>query len=190
MKETQVTNRTPLLILAGALLLALLAGGLAMAGRALAQSDTPQPQEPIEVTHDTVERISAEGTFIISAETEGGWGFPFEVALRKLAAEGAIAVSTVDSIMDDLSGMTDAVDYQSSTTADGLTEVLIDITIDSSDDTLRPAQEQALDNAVAAGLLTAEQAAGVLAEVDAAPADPFGPGGEVTIVEASLESPP
>ncbi len=190
MKETQATNRTPLLlILAAATLLALLAGGLALAGRALAQSDTPPPQEPVEVTRDTVERIVADGTFVFSAGTEGGWGFPFEVALRKLAAEGAIALSAVDSIMDDLSGLTDAVDYQSSTTPDGLTEVLIDVTIDSGDATVRPAMEQALDNAVAAGLLTADQAAGVLAQVDAAPDDPFGPGGEVTIVEASLGSP-
>lgn len=192
MKENRTENRTPLLLfLAAAGLLALLAAGLALAGRALAQTDTPPPNDgQIEITHDSIERTTGDGTLIYSEELEGGFGFPFERTLRRLAAEGTIALSTVDSIMSDLSGLTDAVDYQSTTSAEGVTEVKIDVTISSADDTLRPAMEQALGNAVAAGLLTADQAAAVLAEVDAAPADPFGPGGELTVIEASLGSAP
>ncbi|MEZ4518948.1 MAG: hypothetical protein R3C44_19720 [Chloroflexota bacterium] len=165
------------LALTGILLVGLLGAGFMLAGRALAQAeptDEPTTTTDEPMVHELVERVISGGdSIVISGQAGIGFGFPFETALRKLATEGVITNEDVDSIMEDLSAQTDAVTFSSSTSPDGqMKEITVDVDIRSDDETLRPAMEQALDNAVANGLLTAEQAAAVLAEVDAAPTEP------------------
>lgn len=169
MKESESESRQrqiALLTITALVLMGLLGAGLLVVGRALAQ-DTPQ-QQP--VVRELIERVVAGDVITLSGEANIGFGFPFEQSLRKLAAEGALTHADVDGIMTDLASQTDAVTFSSTTSPDGQTkEVLIDVDIRSDDTTLRPAMEQALSNAVANGVLTAEQAAMVLTEVDAAP---------------------
>jgi len=154
----------------GLLVVALFAAGM-FAGNSLAQDGTGQP--------GAADSSSAEKNAIVKEiEIEGGSGigigFPFETALRKLTTDGELTLADVDTIMSDLSELTDAVNYESSSSADGSQHgVHVDITIDSDDvGALREAMEATLDKAVNEGRLTAEQAAAVLAEVDAAP-DPL-----------------
>jgi polyhydroxyalkanoate synthesis regulator phasin len=161
------TRMMVILGVGGLLVVALFAAGM-LFGNSLAQDANG--------TENGVENSPVEKNVIVKEiEIEGGsgagLGFPLEAALRELAADGELAPDDVDAIMSDLSDLTDAVNYQSSSSADGSErEVSIDITIDSSNaDALREAAEAALDKAVNDGRLTAEQAAAVLAEVDAAP---------------------
>ena len=154
----------------GLLVVALFAAGM-FAGNSLAQegsaqsgaADSGSPKKNVVVKEIAIEGGSGMGI-----------GFPFETALRKLTVEGELTHDDVDAIMSDLSELTDAVNYESSSSEDGSQhEVHVDITIDSDDvDALREAMEATLDKAVNEGRLTAEQAAAVLAEVDAAP-DPL-----------------
>lgn len=154
----------------GLLVVALFAAGM-FAGNSLAQegseqsgaADSSSPKKNVVVKEIAIEGGSGMGI-----------GFPFEAALRKLTVDGELTHDDVDAIMSDLSELTDAVHYESSSSEDGSQhEVHVDITIDSDDvDALREEMEATLDKAVNEGRLTAEQAAAVLAEVDAAP-DPL-----------------
>lgn len=158
------SNRMLTVALAGLAVIGLAVFGL-VAGRTLAQDEDPPAVEAGQQAGQVIERE------FIAIETDGGGaGFPFERALRGLIRDGGLTQAGVDSIMADLSNLSDAVDYQATTSPDGNEhQVEIKITIEGDDASLRPAMEQALNNAVTAGLLTAEQAAAVLAEVDAAP---------------------
>lgn len=147
----------------GLVVVALFAAGL-LVGSSMAQDSgtrAAQDGEPME-KEVTIDEIVIEG------DAGSGLGFPFERALRKLAADGAITIEDVDAIMSDLSALTDAVSYESSTSADGAQqEVSINITIDSANlDALHEAAKTVLDQAVSDGRLTAEQAAAVLEEAN------------------------
>jgi hypothetical protein len=164
------TKRTVLLgvVVLALAALAVAAYGLAAVGPALAQDDTPPAQE--DDGGESGERVIEREVVAVNGDVSVGLGFPFEQALRQLVGAGTLTHEDVDAIMADLSALTDAVDYQSSTSPDGNEhQVEITITIAGDDGALRDAMAQALDNAVAAGLLTTEEAADVQAQVDAAP---------------------
>jgi hypothetical protein len=162
----------------GLLAVALFAAGM-LTGSGLAQGtggSTDGDDSPGE-KNVVVKEIEIDGG------AGGGTGFPFESALRTMAENGELATADVDAIMSDLSQATDAVNYESSTSADGVQEVLVDITIRSDEiDSLRAAMEQVLDAAVAVGRLTAAQRDQVLVEVDAAPEPGSVPAGGVVHV--------
>lgn len=147
----------------GLVVVALFAAGL-LVGSGMAQgsgTSTPPDGEPMQK-----EVIVDE--FVIEADAGGALGFPVERALRRLAADGEIGMDDVDAIMSDISALTDAVSYESNTSADGAEqEVRVEITItDDNLDALQAAAETALDQAVSDGRLTAEQAAAVLEEAN------------------------
>jgi polyhydroxyalkanoate synthesis regulator phasin len=154
---------------AGLIAVALFAAGM-FTGNSLAQDAGEQPE-----TEADQAAVFEEDVVVKEIEIEGGpgasVGFPFESALRKMVEDGELSHEDVDAVMSDLSELTDAVNYESSTTADGSEkQVMVDVTIRSDEqDALREAMEKALDQAISDGRLTAEQADAVLAEVDAAP---------------------
>lgn len=143
------------------LVVGLVAASLLIAGSSSAQEDK-QPKEVEKV--ETVREIVSDG------ELPEGWvPFPFEAALRDMIDDGRLNYEEVDQIMAILAQHTGAVSFESSSSENGQpkdVEVLVDIKIEVDGGDLSQAYQQTLDQAVAAGLLTADEAAEVLAKVE------------------------
>ncbi|MDX1417481.1 MAG: hypothetical protein R3293_24970 [Candidatus Promineifilaceae bacterium] len=142
---------------------------LVMAGSGRAQTSQPaqtqQSEEPQQVKKvETVREIIMEG------EPPEEWvAFPFEAALGDLVDDDRLTVEEKDRIMAILSEKSDAVTYESSTSGDDLeqdVEVLVEIKIDDDGRDFTTAFEQTLDQVVAENLLTAEEAAAILANLE------------------------
>lgn len=154
--------RTRLVIGSFALLVVgLVAASLLIAGSSSAQEDK-RPKEVEKV--ETVREIVSDGQL-----PEGWVPFPFEAALRDMIGDGRLNYEEVDQIMAILAQHTGAVSYESSSSENGQpkdVEVLVDIKIEVDGGDLSQAFQQTLDQAVAEGLLTADEAAEVLAKVE------------------------
>ena len=141
------------------LVVGLAAVSLLIAGNGRAQ----EADQPVKEKHvETVREIISEG------ELPEGWvPFPFEAALRDMIDDGRLTQEDVDQIMSDLAERTDAITVERSGGGDQSdeVEVLVEIKIVDDGRDMSDLFQQTLDQAVADGLLTSEDAAEVMQKV-------------------------